>query len=746
VIKLLKIVTRRVANKKIREIFDGRARTDGINVWLPLSSNQFNFDEKIGIASHEAAHIRFRSIFDPSLHASLCPENPAIAYAVINVLEDARIETLLKIAYLGFWIDLDRANLRQGLIIIGQFKDQDPAVLYSTKTVEFCLRLVGFHASGHEELIYNDALRGLDGSFLFAKKPLGAFWTKYLDAISYLKEHLTFAATVVAAKSVINALKELLNDLDSTRDDAGQAPDSCPRSSREQRSSHAANNDASDPGGGTKNEPLPDAGPRDLGGQVLDPTKFESFPDRANQVPNPVANPRMRPPVPRRPRPSPVVPALPPESSGIRYEDSDKEERKSIDEIKKKLKASGENVEKLRKSIAKIDKKEASRIKRLVEEDTDLEDDDGGGENGNGEISLVEGDEEVVVDCIDEIVKLQSFNNMENPSKEYNDIVKENYYTIKQLRKALACIKMSHQFERGARRGIISDRDLPRVVASRGKFNRPFLAPISRDGANLLILIDESASMSADETCRHLLKENSDCRCSMCETCTVLKSCPDSECCEDAGVWPKSYTLECSCTCSCPMQKRLEGEGSDEMSIDKALPIYVAKKTAIILAEALKETRIRFGVIGFSAVGGKNVIVEKVYKRLDEDVNPKKLGSIWVSFESGENRDGTSFTTIAQRHFKNVERNTPVMIIISDGQPFHGGTRYVGNYAQTMTAKAVQALRQTIRLFAISIDYEGGHEYLNNIYGSDKHVILNNPTDITDKIIYLVKDITSALH
>nr|MDO8111763.1 hypothetical protein [Candidatus Sigynarchaeota archaeon] len=131
-LKLLKIVTKRVANKKIHEILDGiPPRTDGNDVWLPLSSPQYSFDEKIGIASHEAAHIRFKTIFGTTIHELLCPENPMIGHAVLNILEDARIEALLKTTYYGFWMELDSANLRQTRTNLEKFRGDGNEILFS---------------------------------------------------------------------------------------------------------------------------------------------------------------------------------------------------------------------------------------------------------------------------------------------------------------------------------------------------------------------------------------------------------------------------------------------------------------------------------------------------------------------------------------------------------------------------------------------------------------------------------------
>ncbi|MBN2150512.1 MAG: hypothetical protein JW839_03595 [Candidatus Lokiarchaeota archaeon] len=747
VLKLLKIVTKRVANRKIHEIFDGTPRTDGFNVWLPISSPAFSFDEKVGIASHEAAHIRFRTILGTSIPELVCPENHRIGHAVLNILEDARIETLLKEIYFGFWIDLDKANVRQIQANLLRFSADGKEILHSQRTVDLCLHLISAHSLGHAELLYSDAMRTPGGCFRFSAEALGTFWRSYLEAHEYLVGQLTFPATVVAAKQVIKALKALLGDLDSKQREG--APDE--HSDREKVQHSRGLQDQALPaniGGPTDGSvPVPEqaAAPGAPAGREGAEERVERSPGAEPGAPGSRSNagPGKR---GRNRALADQVLSMNHLDSGISIGDAEKQDRKVMNELKKRLNAAGDDAEKLRKSLKSLAKKEAVRLKRIVKEHQEH---DAGPGDGCDEHVTVKDDEEgdeVNVDAIEDIVRLREFNNIEDPTREYMAIARENGYTIKQLRKALERIKINPLVQRGARRGIICDRDLPRVVSSKGKFNRPFVATDEKRGASLLIVIDESASMSVDDGIKSFMREDDDCCCPRSEACRVRSGCPDREYCEWSGTWPKGYLVECDRLDDCPMKESLAASDDADASGDctKKLPIYVAKKSAIVLAEALKETRIDFGVIGFSAVGGKNVIVEKVYKRLDEEVNPRKLGSIWVSFESGENRDGTSFQAIASRHLKASQKRLPVMIIISDGEPHHGGTEYVGQVAENMTARAIQALKQKVKLFAISID-QRGRNYLKDIYGTDNYIVLNDPKDITNKLIYLVKSIAAAL-
>nr|MDO8110428.1 hypothetical protein [Candidatus Sigynarchaeota archaeon] len=596
------------------------------------------------------------------------------------------------------------------------------------------------HTTGHEDLFYEDSMRNDDGAFRFAENALGTFWTRYLEAMKHLYGHLTFPSTVIAGQKVITALKDLLDDLDA-RESQGQ-----PRGNQDQASSngrdrlqrqtigHDKEKDPGEPGSRKKC-----ANGMTQDNAAMEPEAIMSDMNTLDTMQHPDS-----PEDEEKRNIADQVISMTLGDSGISMKDAEKQERKNITSIQKKLKNAANNPEKLQKALKTLLKTSESNLNSLINEAAKEEP---GAEKGHDEritaMDSHDGDE-ILVDKIDDVVQLREFNNIDDPLKVYNDIVKENNYTIKQLRKALARIKVNHTMQRGARKGAICDRDLPRVVSSKGRFNRPFMAKWEKAGASLLIVIDESASMSTDECCKRMMREDADYTCRRSKDCTVHKDCPDRDFCECSGVWPKDYGMECDLIEQCPMHKQMVTDDSDGVDMFKDLPIYIAKKSAIILAEALKDTRIDFGVVGFSAIGGKKIIVEKIYKKLEEQANPKKLGSIGVSFESGENRDGTSFKVIAQRHFQNCQRKVPIMIIISDGEPQHGGTEYMGEVAERMTAQAIQALKQKIKLFAISID-QAGRNYLRDIYGSENYIVLDDPKEITEKLIYLVKNIAAAI-
>ncbi|MHA1720995.1 MAG: VWA domain-containing protein [Promethearchaeota archaeon] len=185
----------------------------------------------------------------------------------------------------------------------------------------------------------------------------------------------------------------------------------------------------------------------------------------------------------------------------------------------------------------------------------------------------------------------------------------------------------------------------------------------------------------------------------------------------------------------------------DESGSMNGMRIKIAKESCIILAESLRNTRITFAIIGFGAKYSQNVICEKVYKDFNENLNTIKIGSIGISNIFMENRDGTSFKSVIQHHFKkqNSTNSTPILIIISDGQPHHGGTSYIGSVAIEDTRKAIFSIQKMgIKLYAISIDSREG-SYLSKIYRPNQYVVLRNLGDLTSKLIFLIKQIANAL-
>lgn len=185
----------------------------------------------------------------------------------------------------------------------------------------------------------------------------------------------------------------------------------------------------------------------------------------------------------------------------------------------------------------------------------------------------------------------------------------------------------------------------------------------------------------------------------------------------------------------------------DESGSMNGMRIKIARESCIILAESLKNTRISYAIIGFGAKYSKNSICEKIYKDIDEQINPSKVGSISVASAFNENRDGTSFRSVVKTHFQSQSfaNSTPILIIISDGQPHHGGTSYLGPRAIEDTRKAIFSIqRMGVKLYAISID-SSQSSYLSKIYKPNQYVILKSLSDLSSKLMHLITEIANAL-
>lgn len=169
--------------------------------------------------------------------------------------------------------------------------------------------------------------------------------------------------------------------------------------------------------------------------------------------------------------------------------------------------------------------------------------------------------------------------------------------------------------------------------------------------------------------------------------------------------------------------------------------ISLAREAAIIFCEALRGTRIDCAVVGFSGMGGKAEIVEKVYKWFDKPIEPERIGAIGCSHSYG-NRDGTSIEVIVKRHMQN--KPNPIVIVLSDGAPCHDGTSYVGSAAEKATKDSVLAVkRMGVHLFAISVDSGGAH-YLAPIYG-EKYFICISMSKVGEQMLQLAERIAEIL-
>jgi hypothetical protein len=673
--RAIKVVAMRVANSPLDDILDGIARTDGKKIWLPFKEKKFGYPDLIGIAAHEGSHVRFKSIFDPSIPEKVCPENPSLGFLVLNLFEDTRVDYLLKETYPGFWMELKALNKRIITDLMEKIAVMDANILSTDNAYDFLIKITYFLVQGQENLLLDPSMRNEDGKFKFAMKLLGEFWTEVKKALEYLYSYPTFHSTVIVASTFIEELKKFVDRVNEKNEDEGKSCEECQgkggmkgessfhqrQDTTEEQRKETALEERKDTSKERHDKNIKQAldnifeGNHDT--EYLDDDDYydddtdddvSSYDERRFAEKKNVLNINI--------------------NSGIPMSIVPKKSRSSLNKLKNLLEKRCD-INKIKEIMSKDIKIEKNDIITIVI-NTKKRDHARYKDLVKTEI-MTEDNEKIKNFMFENAGKLKELNNVNQPEVVYKDIVNKNKFLTSKLKKYFSVVRKRSTLERGTRSGIIYQRDLPRVIASKGIFNRPFMQPTSGKGAQLIILIDESGSMRGKN-------------------------------------------------------------------------IEMARNAAIILAESLKDTRIKYAIVGFSAVSDKLEIAEKIYKRMDERPNPEKIGTIGLSNEFVQNRDGTSFLAAAKHHFEKGSRDTRMMIVISDGIPCHNGTRYTENLAKKNTGEVINKLKQTTKMFALSID-QGNTNYLEKMYGKKQYIVLKNTTKLTEKLIFLVKVIAEGI-
>jgi len=141
--------------------------------------------------------------------------------------------------------------------------------------------------------------------------------------------------------------------------------------------------------------------------------------------------------------------------------------------------------------------------------------------------------------------------------------------------------------------------------------------------------------------------------------------------------------------------------------------IQLVREMCIIVSEALKDFT-DFGIMGFTAKQRMDEVAHFWFKEFGKPVNVKALESIDTPMTYSENRDGYSI-----RYAAEVAKNNgaEILVVISDGAPFHGGTSYVSERAREDTRKAIiEARRKGLRVCGIIFEEEK-ERWMENIYG-----------------------------
>jgi len=608
-INMLVAAVQRVADKEVI-VRDGAPRTDGKVIYVPMRDRRFIFDDIIGFGAHEAAHIRFKSFKNESLTFSIMPARPDIAGAILNVFEDARVEMLLREVYPGFSRDLDAVNAR----ILDQYQlvEMLRCPIKSHELIDYLLKLISvFTVDGRSERLYR--LADENGRFVNASHKIGDFWRVVVKGYEIVKKGRSLTASVVASKMVCDAMLKFFGDIAKKENDASDTTKK-------------------------ENDGVVDGDMND--GDVIDVVE-------ENLATGKLSDEKV----------TWIGECREDEFNGLRGDPS--EIKRSFAAIDKK---SDVNIDEILKESKEAMDKLINEIKENMKKDV---------VNVANEYTTVRDYADVDVEIIRDANNIINYNRIYDSLEVYYNVTNENREQITEIRRMLLKIAKSNSIQAGMRSGIVNSRDLSRVAASRGRYDRPFMSPVKSKGARILIIVDESGSMYSDN-------------------------------------------------------------------------IRVARNACIVLADAMKGTAIEYAIIGFSAVIGRSKIVEKVYKAFDEPPRPEKIGAIYISTMSSENRDGTSIESAVKRHLSRYnDNNVPIVIVISDGAPAHGGTLYMGKRGMDHTAKVVHELSSKYKMYAVSVD-ETGDKYLRSIYGKDRFVVVKLG-NLMEQMIYLIRTIAQSI-
>jgi len=673
--RLLYNIGQRVADSPVG-LSIGSPKTDGKTIWLPMNDHQFNLFDLEGLMGHEGCHIRFKSIIDPTIPKSICPENPKLAQYIINILEDARINFLLKLVFPGYYDQLMVVEKKYITKII-QMITEMPKDVVKTELFPNLLFNLMIIKENDSHSYYNELLIDSEGSFIFKHPRIGRFWKHVEEAYKIVYTYFSFNSTIIASQIIIDALQEYIKEPikppessssgvkiikktdSSCKKDGDDKEDKDEESKKDKDGKGKKDKD----GKGKKDKDGKGEGKKDKDGKGKEDKdgKGEGKEDGDGEMEKSLDFDLS----------SLDISAVDKDDdkSGISLKNLSKKEKRKLKDILDDLGLlkRGKDVEKDIKKLLDESKDDISSIIKGItdkKKEKKVEKDD----------KIFEERERIDLNTIVTAQELQAINKYKgDPINIYNNIIMKNRVIIHKLKMQFASIQNSQQLQRGSRRGIISNRDLSQVVASGGRFNRPFLYPSKSTGAYLTIAVDESGSMDRNG-------------------------------------------------------------------------MRIAREASIILCEALQNTLIKFSIIGFGAIHGKNTIIEKVYKSLQETkINKQKMGSMWVAGSYIENRDGTSFKGIAKHHFHGMQGGIPMMIVISDGKPHHGGTSYTGKESMKKTAKAVTSLKQQgIKMFALSIDSQGG-SYLKDIYGKNSYFVVKDLNKLKNKLFYLVRNLVKSI-
>ncbi|SHF15725.1 Nitric oxide reductase activation protein [Desulforamulus putei DSM 12395] len=142
--------------------------------------------------------------------------------------------------------------------------------------------------------------------------------------------------------------------------------------------------------------------------------------------------------------------------------------------------------------------------------------------------------------------------------------------------------------------------------------------------------------------------------------------------------------------------------------------VRTARKTAVLLHEVLTQLKINHSITGFTAFTGHDIVIHHNYVNFGE-----KDGTKLVNIKAEvQNRDGYSIR-VATQELQAVSELKKIIMVLSDGEPWHGYTKYVGEEGYKDTALAVrEAEKQGIGVIGFYFGPDSSLPTVQKIYNN----------------------------
>ncbi|MHA1610439.1 MAG: cobaltochelatase CobT-related protein [Promethearchaeota archaeon] len=707
---ILERIAIRISDKPGIDILDGIPRTDGKKIYIPFSDETLSISDLEGLVAHEGGHIRFQSILDPQIPSSIFPENPAFAQYLLNICEDARIDHILKDIFPGFWLELDILNKRFLTKKMQQFSIIPQSNFTHENLINLLLFLLSVIGTQHHQLIFSHDFSDRN-KFKFHSPHLGEFWQRCICEFRKIWTDLTFYSSVIAAKKIFvviqnlypklfEGLKQKKQQQKSSKSQHPTSSKSIPSLSSLKKETQSSDKEDEEKGCDKTQKGSKDSKSTSDKKPVDDIKKENIFLSKEIQD---------------------IINKL------LKKEDFQKLKTSSGQKLSKQQNKDIKSLKKL-KSLLKSAKTSQKKISQVDKRKMPHSSSEGSKDESKERSSSTLGD--LLSDIDSELDK---------------SFLRELQMAKEDIQEKLQKLKSPEYYE-----GLTS------MNPQLGK------SVILIDSSNFEIKKYESIEdlkginqiHNPRELWDSIVRKNHKIIQDLRRSFQPIRKSIDIERGKKRGLISNRDLVQVRT--SHGLNKRIFKAKSEKsgarllMIVDESgsmggRRINIAKEAVVIMAESLKDTRIEYAIVGFSAKARKKILCEKIYKSFSHPLDPLKIGSVGLSGQFYENRDGTSIKNICLNHFKNNSFFTPIAIILSDGQPYHGGTSYVGAKAVEDTRRSIMEIKQMgIQLFAISIDPHAGR-YINKIYHQSDYFLVHNLPELPKILMGLVKSMAKRL-